>query len=225
MLGILFYGTQYERKLIQKPLFGLMLWQGQIGPDGFWTGRRVTSLCRKLYHKRVNRILLPQDFPYLDRIKQEGLTTVDPLPLYRSHAAQLALAALQQQHQVPEKSKVALRGAQVDRDLCQAACQLSPLVKGLAIMVTKGGEMLAHQLRMEYGIPVYPDHHEAAVTIHFSPAEQGVGRELHLYGAKAMDCGVCISSSKLPQEWSHSVPLLTALWETGKIGSESLEFT
>ena len=149
---------------------------------------------------------------------------MDPVPFLRFHAAQIVLAALKGREIAPERATVALRGHRVDRDMARCAQLLCPLVRQVAVNAPQGGEELARWLRREYGLPVQPDGAEVSLALWFDG--EGAGEEDLLLGGPAPRLGqVTPRAAALAPEDREDLGLLTALWETGKIGRFQLEFT
>ena len=110
--------------------------------------------------------------------------------------------------------------------MVRAAEFLCPLVRELAVSARQGGEELSAWLRREYGMPVRPDGEEITAAIRFDEtAPGGGGRELSLYGRAPRLAGVCPRAAALAEGDREDLPLLAALWETGRLEAFGLEFT
>ena len=172
------------------------------------------------------RVLAPPEFPHWELLEARGLRRVDPLPFLRFYAGELALAVLLREGIAPQRGTVALRGRRVDRDMVRAAEFLCPRVRELAVSARKGGEELSSWLRREYGMPVRPDGEGITAAIRFDKdAPAGGGRELFLYGGAPQLVGVRPRAAALAEGDQEDLPLLAALWETGRLEAFGLEFT
>ena len=79
-------------------------------------------------------------------------------------------------------------------------------------------------LRREYGLPVQPDGAEVSLAVYFDG--EGAGeKDLLLWGPEPRLGEVTPQAAALALEDRENLGLLTALWETGKIGKYQLEFT
>ena len=151
---------------------------------------------------------------------------MDPLPFLRFYAGELVLAALLREGVAPQRGTVALRGRRVDRDMVRAAEFLCPRVRELAVSARQGGEELSAWLRREYGMPVRPDGEGIIAAVRFDEtAPGGGGRELSLYGGALQLAGVRPRAAALEEGDREDLPLLAALWETGRLEALGLEFT
>ena len=172
------------------------------------------------------RVLAPPEFPHWELLEARGLRQVDPLPFLRFYAGELALAALLREGVAPQRGTVALRGRRVDRDMVRAAEFLCPRVRELAVSARQGGEELSAWLRREYGMPVRPDGEGITAAVRFDEtAPGGGGRELSLYGGAPRLAGVRPRAAALAEGDQEDLPLLAALWETGRLEAFGLEFT
>ncbi len=79
-------------------------------------------------------------------------------------------------------------------------------------------------LRREYGLPVQPDGAQVSLAVYFDGEGAGEG-DLLLWGPNPQLWGVVPRAPGLMEEDQEDLGLLTALWETGKLGSDALEFT
>lgn len=168
--------------------------------------RRLLRAERGLAKLGAGRVVLRGGFPYGDRLRL--LRPVDPLPLWRGLAAELALGALERE------------GVPPGGELTAAAERLCPLVRGLVIDAP-GGEDYARSLQARFGLPVTPSAAGADVTAAFGPGGGRWGRCLELHGA--VDLGgltVGAAGLELPEDCADQV--LALLWEQGLVKREGL---
>ena len=192
-----------------------------VGLSPGWLERRLYGAERGLAKLGVGRVVLRDGFPYGDRLRL--LRTVDPLPLWRGLAAELALGALAAEGVPPGRGRVALSAPRLCGELTAAAEGLCPLVRGLVIDAP-GGEDYARRLQARFGLPVTPPAAGADVTAAFGPGGGRWGRCLELYGA--VDLGglsVTAAGIELPEDCADQV--LALLWEGGLVKREDLRIT
>lgn len=186
--------------------------------------RRIGRAAAKLWENGVNRVLLPREFPWTDRLLRAGLLTVDTLELCRACAAQLTVEALLLRGREPERSVVALAGEKLCRAVLQAAEGLAPQVSGLKIEIPAGGRELAAWLQEEYGLPVLrSDGVRPALTVVFDEGWEGRGPALRLYGREPDLLGTELwkPGLELPEE-CDPMTVLAALWESGSLAVQEL---
>ncbi len=206
--------------------YGLRVIRACTDPEG-WLGRqRLLRAGRTLRRGGVVRLLAPRGFARWDVLRQLGLRPVDPTPFLQAQSVPLALGALERQGIAPDRATVSLRGPRAGLEMRRTAAELSRRVKSLSVWAPNGGEELADWLRWEYGIPVLPPDEEAQAVLRFSPdAVREEGRTLDLYGFAPDLSGLRIRAAALPEEDRDSLPLLTALWESGALAREGLEIS
>ena len=138
----------------------------------------------------------------------------------RAMAPAVALAALTGAHIRPEGATVVLRGERVTRAMRMSALKLCPEVKNLLIAAPVGGAGLQAELRREYGVPALEDAPGRApdLAIHFAPSAGGSARIVDLSGnSPRMDhFSFALREQALPED-CEGLPLLAALWETGRL--------
>lgn len=185
---------------------------------------RLRRGAKRLARAGIRRVLVPRDFDQWPQLERWGLRQVDPVPFLRFYAPQIVLAALNRQGIAPNTATVALRGQRVDRDMARCAQLLCPLVRQVAVSAPQGGEELSLWLRREYGLPVQPDGDQVSLAVYFDPEGAKV-EDLLLWGPSPRLADVTPLAMGLTGEDRQDLALLTALWETGKIGTCGLEFT
>ncbi len=228
MLGQMVYcaGHQGRLRLERKTIAGLPVFQAKVDPDRFWAKGHVKRAGRLLARAGTTRVLVPEGFGFWPELERSGLRRVDPFPFLRGHAAQLAVAALRRRGEAPEKCAVALRNVRVDRDLARAAQELCPQVRDICIAVPRGGEELEKYLRWEFGVAVCPDFEGVPAAVRFDDNtwDRG-GTVLDLFPPSPQLGQVEIRLSGLEVGETEYFPMLTALWETGKVEKSDLKFT
>lgn len=224
MFGQLVFSHGGRERTERRDLYGLGVLQVQVRPGGWWEKGRLRRSGKRLAQGGVRRVLVPEHFDQWSLLERWDLRPVDPVPFLRFHAPQIVLSALQRREIAPERATVALRGKRVDRDMARCAQLLCPLVRQVAVSAPQGGEELSLWLRREYGLPVQPDGAEVSLAVYFDG--EGAGEEdLLLWGPEPRLGEVTPQAAALAPEDREDLGLLTALWETGKIGKYKLEFT
>ena len=111
-------------------------------------------------------------------------------------------------------------GERVTRAMRMSALKLCPEVKNLLIAAPVGGAGLQAELRREYGVPALEDAPGRApdLAIHFAPSAGGSARIVDLSGnSPRMDhFSFALREQALPED-CEGLPLLAALWETGRL--------
>jgi hypothetical protein len=144
----------------------------------------------------------------------------------RNQSATLALELLERRDVPPDRAVVALRGARADRDMARTAAALCQEVRSLVVDAPRGGEELANWLRREFGIPVLPPGEGCHAALCFHPdCPRREGEALELYGPRPRLAGLALSAPRLAEEDRENLPLLSALWEGGKLGPEDIKIT
>lgn len=226
LLGAITYDSGGTGRPRRTERYGLPLLEVSLRPCGWRERGRVRAAARRLGRQGIVRVLAPPEFLHWELLEARGLRQVDPLPFLRFYAGELALAALRREGVAPQRGTVALRGRRVDRDMVRAAEFLCPRVRELAVSARQGGEELSAWLRREYGMPVRPDGEGVTAAVRFDEtAPGGGGRELSLYGGAPRLAGVCPRAAALEEGDREDLPLLAALWETGRLEAFGLEFT
>lgn len=171
-------------------------------------------------------MLVPEEFCRWELLYRWGLGPVDPVPFFRACAGGLALAVLRREGIPPHQGTVALRGRRVDRDMVRAAEFLCSRVRDVAVSAPVGGGELAAWLRREFGAPIRPDSGEIPAAVCFDGTGALEGRRvLTLFGPEAGLAGIRLRASALEPEDREKLPLMAALWESGRGERLGLEFT
>ena len=210
-------------------LYGLPVLRCQADPDGFWGERRLKRAGRSLCAGGAVRALVPAGFDRWPLLLKLGLRPVDPGAFLRAQAAPLAASLLERQGLAPDRATVALRGRRADGEMLRAALALCPRVRRLTISAPQGGEELAAWLRREYGLPILPADAPAQAALLLQPGTEPEDANpcpaLTLFGPEPDLAGLRFSAPDLAPTDREDLPLLSALWEGGRLGPEQLKIT
>ena len=210
-------------------LYGLPVLRCQADPEGFWGERRLKRAGRSLCAGGAVRALVPAGFDRWPLLLKLGLRPVDPGAFLRAQAAPLAASLLERQGLAPDRTTVALRGRRADGEMLRAALALCPRVRRLTISAPQGGEELAAWLRREYGLPVLPADAPAQAALLLQPGTEPEDANpcpaLTLFGPEPDLAGLRLSAPDLAPTDREDLPLLSALWEGGRLGPEQLKIT
>lgn len=228
MLGqLVFDGGRSRPK--QALLYGLPVLRCQTDPEGFWGERRLKRAGRSLCAGGAVRALVPAGFDRWPLLLKLGLRPVDPGAFLRAQAAPLAASLLERQGLAPDRATVALRGRRADGEMLRAALALCPRVRRLTISAPQGGEELAAWLRREYGLPILPADAPAQAALLLQPGTEPEDANpcpaLTLFGPAPDLAGLRLSAPDLAPTDREDLPLLSALWEGGRLGPEQLKIT
>jgi hypothetical protein len=210
-------------------LYGLPVLRCQADPEGFWGERRLKRAGRSLCAGGAVRALVPAGFDRWPLLLKLGLRPVDPGAFLRAQAAPLAASLLERQGLAPDRATVALRGRRADGEMLRAALALCPRVRRLTISAPQGGEELAAWLRREYGLPILPADAPAQASLLLQPGTEPEDANpcpaLTLFGPEPDLAGLRLSAPDLAPTDREDLPLLSALWEGGRLGPEQLKIT
>ena len=210
-------------------LYGLPVLRCQADPEGFWGERRLKKAGRSLCTGGAVRALVPPGFDRWPLLLKLGLRPVDPGAFLRAQAAPLAASLLERQGLAPDRATVALRGRRADGEMLRAALALCPRVRRLTISAPQGGEELAAWLRREYGLPILPADAPAQAALLLQPGTEPEDANpcpaLTLFGPEPDLAGLRLSAPDLAPTDREDLPLLSALWEGGRLGPEQLKIT
>ena len=210
-------------------LYGLPVLRCQADPEGFWGERRLKRAGRSLCAGGAVRALVPAGFDRWPLLLKLGLRPVDPGAFLRAQAAPLAASLLERQGLAPDRATVALRGRRADGEMLRAALALCPRVRRLTISAPQGGEELAAWLRREYGLPILPADAPAQAALLLQPGTEPEDANpcpaLTLFGPEPDLAGLRLSAPYLAPTDREDLPLLSALWEGGRLGPEQLKIT
>lgn len=213
-------------------LYGLPVLRCHTDPEGFWGERRLKRAGRSLCTGGAVRALVPTGFDRWPLLLALGLRPMDPGPFLRAHAAPLTASLLERQGLAPDQATVALRGQRADGAMLRAALALCPRVRRLTISAPRGGERLAAWLRQEYGLPILPADAPAQAALLLQPGAEPDAADgsalcpaLTLFGPAPDLAGLRLAAPDLAQEDREALPLLSALWEGGRLTAEQLKIT
>lgn len=187
-------------------------------PDGLSRNRldrRIRMLERAFRRMEIGRVIVPDDFPYRDRL--ELIRPLEAMPLYRAVADLLVLDILDRKGISPGRARAALAGPRLCPELCEAAERLCTVVRELRIDVPgEEGENFTRYLQHEFGIPVIPRMVTVDAAIAFG--ETGYPSDLRLWGKQ--EIRLSAEGVRLPTEIEQ--PVLALLWEQGRVKREEL---
>lgn len=207
-------------------LYGLNILRAETDPAGFWGERRLRRAGKGLRRGGALRVLVPGDFDRWPLLERFGLRPVEVESFVRNQSAALALELLRRQDVPPDRAAVALRGARADRDMARTAAALCRQVRSLVVDAPRGGEELAGWLRREFGVPVLPPGEGCHAALCFHPdCPRREEAALELYGPRPRLAGLRLSAPGLAEGDREDLPLLSALWEGGKLGPGDIKIT
>lgn len=209
MLGRVRWGEGRKVRLENKRLLGLPLLTLELPDRTRGQERRLNKGARLLLEHRVTRVLMPPRFEGWPILLRYGLRQVDTQALRCALAPAWVKAALAARGVSPERAVLALEGTRESCEMERVARDLCTLVRNLVIDVPGGGT-LAARLRREYGLPVLPAQAvRAELTLRFDSGPVLEGAEFVL------------DQVDLPRD-CEILPLLSALWENGRIKTEEI---
>lgn len=207
-------------------LYGLNVLRAEADPSGFWGERRVRRAGKGLRRGGVLRVLTSPDFDRWPALAALGLRPVEAEGFVRAQSAPLALELLERRGLAPDRAVVALRGLRADRDMARTAALLCGRVRRLVVDAPGGGEELAAWLRREFGLPILPPGEPGEISLRFHPdCPRREGEGLELYGPRPWLAGLTLSAPRLGEEDRESLPLLSALWEGGRLRPDDIKIT
>ena len=228
MLGELCWGAgRWEpARLDRGQVLCLPVLRARLAQGEDWLSRRrLERSARLLARGGVRRVFTARGFRDWAALERRGIRPVEGAPLCRFLAAALALAALERRGEDPARSAVTLRAGRVSRDVERSARLLCPVVRELFIDAGAGGRALAEALYREFGAAVCPEGRGAPVALCFD-GERPAGEEgclLRLWGREPDLAGLELAAPSLtvPEEL-EALPVLSALWESGRLKGEEL---
>lgn len=171
--------------------------------------RRVARGARLLARSRVTRVLAPPDFPWWGELRVCGLRPVETRALRCALAPDWVEISLAARGIAAERAIVCLRGGRESPEMELLARQLCARVRNLTFDVP--GECGAEaRLRREFGLPVLPV--RAARPDLILRFEDGPLLEGARYALRGRE---------LPENCER-LPLLSALWECGRVKREDI---
>ena len=191
-----------EEQLLGLPVLTLALPDREKGSE-----RRLNKGVRLLRSYKVTRVLAPAGFNDWPALYERGLRAVDTAALRCALTPAWVAASLAAKGISPGNAVLRLSGSRESPELVRVALALCPMVRNLVINTPNGG--LSARLGREFGLPVLPARSvQAHLDLTFDPAPILTGR-------------FTLQSAPLPKEL-EALPLLTALWESGRIKTEEI---
>lgn len=217
-------GIRWRMSAERETILGLTLLKVAVPAPG--RPGQLRRAARILRRHKVSRVLAPEGFDAWPLLEQYGLYPVETEEFCRAMAAPLVLAALRRVEVSDESATVALRGERVTRAMRMAALSLCRGVRNVVISAPIGGEALQAELRREFGVPNVEEGRGRIpdVAVHFSE-RHGTGAAIfRLYGPAPDLNGLQIGCRRegLPED-CQLLPMMAALWETGKLRVEEPE--
>lgn len=226
MLGQLILTPGGRGKPAPGRLYGLNILRAETDLSGFWGERRLRRAGKGLRRGGVLRVLVPGDFAQWPLLERFGLRPVEAEAFVRAQSVPLTLELLERRDIPPDRAAVALRGLRADRDMARTAAALCRQVRSLVVDAPRGGEELAAWLRREFGVPILPPGEGCHAALRFHPdCPRGEGADLELYGPRPRLAGLRLSAPGLAEIDREDLPLLSALWEGGKLGPGDIKIT
>lgn len=210
MLGQIKWGSVRRPKLEQTDICGLhvlaLILPGRIRSREHAINRGL----RILTERKVTRVLVPKDWHFWTLLSRNGLRTVDTREFRCAITPVWVNFLLQEKGVLPHMAVILLRGERESGEMERVARLLCPMVRGIAIDVSKGSA-IAVMLRKEFGLSVLPACSvQADLTVNFDPAPTLFGVEFEIAG-----------DLTLPLDYD-SVSILSALWENHRIKTEDI---
>ena len=162
MLGYIIYGDGPkrpelgERRLLGVPFLTLSISQ-PARPHGPLARRRALLAARQMGARGVRNAVFPVDFPYTALFLSQGICPVDTLPLRRALAAPLTRRKLEAMSLGPTQAVVAVSARRLIREAEETVRALAISFRYVLLSADSGGEVLARDLRREYGISLLLD--------------------------------------------------------------------
>ena len=207
---------------VRDTVLGLPVWRLNLDTDGCFARRRTLRSGRRLAGLGVRRVLLPEDFPHRTQLERSGLVPVEPTGLYAALAGPLTLAALTGRGEEACRAGVILCAAWLDEPLVRAARFLCPRVKRLNLCVQRGGESLAAQLYREFGAAVELRGDGQGLRVCFDGTDDPEALDVRRPRLRMPGLALTVPGLELPAHWPADC-VLTALWQSGRIGTERIE--
>lgn len=192
-----------EELMLGLPTLALYLPQRQRGGQ-----RRLQRGVEQLLQRRVRRVLAQPAFPHWPLLRRWGLQAVDTKALRCALAPLWVRTALAAQGLSMPQATLRLTGRRENGDMVRLAHLLCPQVRGLVIE-TAGPGQLASRLHREYGLPILPPTAHSDLTLSFDAGPVLTGASFSLARRELPDC--------------DPLPLLTALWEGGRLALEDIQ--
>lgn len=209
MLGRLCWKSERTIQLRSEQLLGLPVLTLNIPEQARRPERVLKKGAELLRRHRVTHILVPPQFERWSILEHADLRPVDTRALRCALAPAWVQTVLQAKEITPEQAILCLKGEREEPDMERVARMLCPMVRNLIIDVPRG-VLLAQRLRQEFGMPILPvGSGTADLTVIFDSGPR-------LFGVRFM-----LKNRELPKD-CEILPLLSALWETGRVKREEI---
>lgn len=209
MLGWIRLGSERKLRVERQGLLGLSLLVLHLPERERGMARRAAKGARLLARNRVTRVLAPPDFPWWNELRSCGLRPVETRALRCALAPAWVEVSLAAGNVVPTRAVVCLRGERESPEMVCLARQLCVRVRNLTFDVPGRCE-IGKSLRREFGLPVLPARNARPdLVLRFEDGPILEGARYALRGCE------------LPEN-CESLPLLSALWENGRVKTEDI---
>lgn len=192
--------------------------------------RRVTTALKRLRKAGVDRLVLPEEFPFGDLLEKLELQPVSTVPLRQALAADWVRWLLAERDTA--SARVAVSAERLTGEVVRTVTELALRYRYVLLDLPHGGEELCRNLRREYGIsllmgPSVEQMEEAEALVLFAPrADCRAPAALRLY-----DEGMPLPPLSLPPALEEKLPpgvqrgqLLAVLRESGVLRAGQIAF-
>ena len=210
MLGRIVWGEGrkahlHEERMIDLPVLVLTI------PRTFRKEKHVERCLSLLRERRVNRVILPEDWEFWQPFRRQGLQVVNTGALRIALAPAWTAALLRRKGLEPERATLRLWGERENTSMYMVARALCPMVRRLTIDVP-GGSEIARLLHTEFGIPVIPKRKGCSdLDLAFVPDPQ------------LSNCTIRLKEGIILSAQGDNLEMLCALWENGRILTEDID--
>lgn len=213
-----------ERRVMQMSFLCVQIPRSPRTPE-FMIRRRVRWAAGRLRRLGVNRVVLPEDFSWLELLERRGIRPMETVGLRRRLAVEWTRSALEARG-LPG-NRVAVSARKMTAEVVRTVTELSLGHRYVLADLPRGGEELCRRLRREYGVSVLlgPDREQmesAEALVLFDPRE-----DLHPQGGVVLELyreDVPLPELELPPALEDQLPtgvdrgeLLAALEEGGAL--------
>ncbi len=143
--------TVEERVILHMRFLCAEVTRGPRTPEAVQR-RRMLAAGKRLRKRGVVRVIVPEDFAYMEQLERAGLRPVSTQALRRRLAADWVRFDLVKQGIPVAGAKVAVCGAQLTGELVRTVTELTLRHRYVLLDLPYGGEELCRQLRREYGV-------------------------------------------------------------------------
>jgi hypothetical protein len=143
--------TYKEKMVLHMRLWEVRVAHGPRTPEAALR-RRVLSAARHLHKAGITRVILPENFSYVEQLAKYGVRPVSTLSLRRELAADWVRWSLTERDAPVAGARVAVSAAQLTGEVVRTVTELSLRHRYVLLDLPYGGEALCRQLRREYGV-------------------------------------------------------------------------